>query len=148
VSLGSHQFLFSVHIDPSEMPAFCLRHDVDALLWQPRPSQDNDIWQHISTFNALGYVQASKRDKKFATCAPNFSYAALCECLRRVFIYRQPSPVDTVLFNRKQGRQVGQVAKQQVANLDTNDAVLGFRATNERLFVLTANNLFVLKVNN
>ncbi|RXN28526.1 nudC domain-containing 1 [Labeo rohita] len=147
VSLGSHQFLFSVHIDPSEMPAFCLRHDVDALLWQPRPNQD-DIWEHISTFNALGYVQASKRDKKFATCAPNFSYAALCECLRRVFIYRQPSPVDTVLFNRKQGRQVGQVAKQQVANLDTHDPVLGFRATNERLFVLTANNLFVLKVNN
>lgn len=99
-------------------------------------------------FLRLGYVQASKRDKKFATCAPNFSYAALCECLRRVFIYRQPLPVDTVLFNRKQGRQVGQVAKQQVANLDTNDPVLGFRATNERLFVLTANNLFVLKVNN
>ncbi|XP_058610296.1 nudC domain-containing protein 1 isoform X2 [Onychostoma macrolepis] len=148
VSLGSHQFLFSVHIDPSEMPAFSLRHDVDALLWQPRPNQDNGVWEHISTFNALGYVQASKRDKKFATCAPDFSYAALCECLRRVFIYRQPSPVDTVLFNRKQGRQVGQVAKQQVANLDTNDPVLGFRATNERLFVLTANNLFVLKVNN
>ncbi|XP_077051471.1 nudC domain-containing protein 1 [Siphateles boraxobius] len=148
VSLGSHQFLFSVHIDPSEMPAFCLRHDVDALLWQTRTNQDNNIWEHISTFNALGYVQASKRDKKFATCAPNFSYSALCECLRRVFIYRQPLPVDTVLFNRKQGRQVGQVAKQQVANLDTNDPVLGFRATNERLFVLTANNLFVLKVNN
>lgn len=54
VSLGSHQFLFSVHIDPSEMPAFCLRHDVDALLWQPRPNQDNNIWEHVSTFNALG----------------------------------------------------------------------------------------------
>ncbi|TRY58755.1 hypothetical protein DNTS_034586 [Danionella cerebrum] len=148
VSLGSHQFLFSVHIDPSETPAFCLRHDVDALLWQPRPDLDSSAWEHISTFNALGYVQASKRDKKFSTCAPNFSYAALCECLRRVFIYRQPSPVDTVLFNRKEGRQVGQVAKQQVANLDTNDPVLGFRATNERLFVLTSNNLFVLKVNN
>ncbi|XP_059412025.1 nudC domain-containing protein 1 [Carassius carassius] len=148
VSLGSNQFLFSVHIDPSEMPAFCLRHDVDALLWQPRPNQDSDIWEHISTFNALGYVQASKRDKKFATCAPNFSYAALCECLRRVFIYCQPSPVDTVLFNRKRGQQVGQVAKQQVTSLDTSDPVLGFRATNERLFVLTANNLFVLKVNN
>ena len=95
-----------------------------------------------------GYVQASKRDKKFATCAPNFSYAALAECLRRVFIYRQPSPVDTVLFNRKQGRQVGQVAKQQVASLESSDPVLGFRATNERLFVLTRNNLFILKVNN
>lgn len=95
-----------------------------------------------------GYVQASKREKKFATCAPNFSYASLCECLRRAFIYRQPSPVETVLFNRKQGRQVGQVAKQQVASLDSDKAVLGFRATNERLYILTSSNLFVLKVNN
>ncbi|KAL7883797.1 hypothetical protein SRHO_G00014550 [Serrasalmus rhombeus] len=148
VNLGSHQYLFTVDINPSEMPAFCLRHDVDALLWQPRPEQPNDLWKHTATFNALGYVQASKRDKKFATCAPNFSYAALAECLRRVFIYRQPSPVDTVLFNRKQGRQVGQVAKQQVASVESSDPVLGFRATNERLFVLTRNNLFILKVNN
>uniref|UniRef100_A0A3P8Y0V0 NudC domain-containing protein 1 n=1 Tax=Esox lucius TaxID=8010 RepID=A0A3P8Y0V0_ESOLU len=148
VNLGSHQFLFTVDLNPSEMPCFCLRHDVDALLWQPRPDKPSDMWEHIATFNALGYVQASKCDKKFATCPPNFSYAALGECLRRVFIYRQPSPVDTVLFNRKQGRQVGQVAKQQVASLDSNDLVLGFRATNERLFVLTLNNLFVLKINN
>ncbi|KAI1902012.1 hypothetical protein AGOR_G00040330 [Albula goreensis] len=148
VNLGSHQFLFSVDISPSEMPCFCLRHDVDALLWQPHPTQPDRMWEHIATFNALGYVQASKRDKKFSTCAPNFSYAALGECLRRVFIYRQPSPVDTVLFNRKQGRQVGQVSKQQVASLDTNDVVLGFRASNERLFVLTSRNLFVLRVNN
>ncbi|KAJ8268128.1 hypothetical protein COCON_G00133000 [Conger conger] len=148
VNLGSHQFLFAVDISQSEMPCFCLRHDVDALVWQPRPTQPDNMWEHIATFNALGYVQASKRDKKFSTCAPNFSYAALGECLRRVFIYRQPTPVDTVLFNRKQGRKVGQVAKQQVASLDSNDTVLGFRATNERLFVLTSRNLFVLRVNN
>lgn len=148
VNLGSHQYLFTVDVDPAEMPCLCLRHDVDALVWQPRPNQQGDMWEHVATFNALGYVQASKRDKKFATCAPNFSYATLGECLRRVFIYRQPSPIDTVLFNRKQGRQVGQVAKQQVASLDSNDPVLGFRATNERLFVLTSNNLFVLKINN
>uniref|UniRef100_A0A667XH25 NudC domain-containing protein 1 n=1 Tax=Myripristis murdjan TaxID=586833 RepID=A0A667XH25_9TELE len=148
VNLGSHQYLFTVDVNPSEMPCLCLRHDVDALVWQPRPDQPSNMWEHIATFNALGYVQASKRDKKFATCAPNFSYAALGECLRRAFIYRQPSPVDTVLFNRKQGRQVGQVAKQQVASLDSNEPILGFRATNERLFVLTSSNLFVLKVNN
>uniref|UniRef100_A0A3Q3AI60 NudC domain-containing protein 1 n=1 Tax=Kryptolebias marmoratus TaxID=37003 RepID=A0A3Q3AI60_KRYMA len=105
VNLGSHQYLFTVHVDPSEMPCLCLRHDVDALLWQPRPEQPANMWEHVATFNALGYVQASKRDKKFATCAPDFSFAALCECLRRAFIYRQPSPVETVLFNRKQGRQ-------------------------------------------
>ncbi|XP_019959970.2 nudC domain-containing protein 1 [Paralichthys olivaceus] len=148
VNLGSHQYLFTVDVNPSEMPCLCLRHDVDALVWQPRPDQPSNMWEHVATFNALGYVQASKRDKKFATCAPNFSYASLCECLRRAFIYRQPAPVETVLFNRKQGRQIGQVAKQQVASLDSDKPILGFRATNERLFILTSGNLFVLKVNN
>uniref|UniRef100_A0A3P9PHQ2 NudC domain-containing protein 1 n=1 Tax=Poecilia reticulata TaxID=8081 RepID=A0A3P9PHQ2_POERE len=146
VNLGGHQFLFSVDVDPSQMPCLCLRHDVDALVWQPRPDRPGDLWEHVATFNALGYVQASKRDRKFSTCAPDFSFAALCECLRRVFLYRQPSPVETVLFNRKQGRQVGQVAKQQVSSLDSDTAVLGFRASNERLFVLTSSRLFVLKV--
>ncbi|XP_036119845.1 nudC domain-containing protein 1 [Molossus molossus] len=146
VNLGSNQYLFSVIVDPKEMPCFCLRHDVDALLWQPHSSKQGEMWEHIATFNALGYVQASKRDKKFFACAPNHSYAALCECLRRVFIYRQPAPVCTVLYNRKEGRQVGQVAKQQVASLETNDPILGFQATNERLFVLTTRNLFLIKV--
>ncbi|XP_051928527.1 nudC domain-containing protein 1 [Hippocampus zosterae] len=148
VNLGSHQYLFTVTVDPAQMPCLCLRHDVDALLWQPRPDRPADMWEHVATFNALGYVQASKRDKKFSTCAPNYSYASLCECLRRAFIYRQPSPVDGVLFNRKLGREVGQVAKQQVASLDSDKPVLGFRATDERLFALTSGNLFVLKVNN
>ncbi|XP_044277789.1 nudC domain-containing protein 1 isoform X2 [Varanus komodoensis] len=144
VNLGSNQYLFSTVVDPKEMPCFCLRHDVDALLWQPRPDQQ-DKWEHISTFNALGYVQASKRDKKFMACAPDHSYSALCECLRRVFIYRQPTPLSTVLYNRKEGRQVGQVAKQLVATLETHDPVLGFQATNERLFVLTTKVLFIIK---
>ncbi|XP_022440287.1 nudC domain-containing protein 1 isoform X1 [Delphinapterus leucas] len=146
VNLGSNQYLFSVIVDPKEMPCFCLRHDVDALLWQPHSGNQDDMWEHIATFNALGYVQASKRDKKFFACAPNYSYAALCECLRRVFIYRQPTPMPTVLYNRKEGRQVGQVAKQQVASLETSDPILGFQATNERLFVLTTKNLFLIKV--
>nr|XP_034491365.1 nudC domain-containing protein 1-like [Marmota flaviventris] len=147
VNLGSNQYLFSVVVDPKEMPCFCLHHDIDALLWQPHSSKQDDMWEHIATFNALGYVQASKRDKKFFACAPNYSYAALCECLRRVFIYCQPTPMSTVLYNRKEGRHVGQVAKQQVASLETNDPILGFQATNERLFVLTTKNLFLIKVN-
>ncbi|NXA39289.1 NUDC1 protein, partial [Eudromia elegans] len=147
INLGSNQYLFSVVVDPKEMPCFCLRHDVDALLWQPHPDQPENMWEHIATFNALGYVQASKQDKKFMACAPNHSYAALCECLRRVFIYRQPTPLPTVLYNRKEGRQVGQVAKQLVATLEASDPILGFQATNERLFVLTTKTLFLIKVN-
>ncbi|KAF1487108.1 NudC domain-containing protein 1, partial [Megadyptes antipodes antipodes] len=147
INLGSNQYLFSVVVDPREMPCFCLRHDVDALLWQPHSDQPENMWEHIATFNALGYVQASKQDKKFMACAPDYSYAALCECLRRVFIYRQPTPLSTVLYNRKEGRQVGQVAKQLVATLEANDPILGFQATSERLFVLTTKTLFLIKVN-
>ncbi|KAM9235627.1 nudC domain-containing protein 1 [Leptosomus discolor] len=147
IHLGSNQYLFSVVVDPREMPCFCLRHDVDALLWQPHADQPENMWEHIATFNALGYVQASKQDKKFMACAPDYSYAALCECLRRVFIYRQPTPLSTVLYNRKEGRQVGQVAKQLVATLEANDPILGFQATRERLFVLTTKTLFLIKVN-
>ncbi|XP_017932995.1 nudC domain-containing protein 1 [Manacus vitellinus] len=147
INLGSNQYLFSVVVNPREMPCFCLRHDVDALLWQPHSDQPENMWEHIATFNALGYVQASKQDKKFMACAPDYSYAALCECLRRVFIYRQPTPLATVLYNRKEGRQVGQVAKQLVATLESNDPILGFQATNERLFVLTTKTLFLIKVN-
>ncbi|KAM6125965.1 LOW QUALITY PROTEIN: nudC domain-containing protein 1 [Pterocles gutturalis] len=143
INLGSNQYLFSVVVDPREMPCFCLRHDVDALLWQPHSDQPENMWEHIATFNALGYVQV-KQDKKFMACAPDYSYAA-CECLRRVFIYRQPTPA-TVLYNRKEGRQVGQVAKQLVATLEASDPILGFQATNERLFVLNKT-LFVIKVN-
>lgn len=54
VNLGGHQYLFTVDVDPSEMPCLCIRHDVDALVWQPRPSQPGDMWEHIATFNALG----------------------------------------------------------------------------------------------
>ncbi|KAG8570253.1 hypothetical protein GDO81_011168 [Engystomops pustulosus] len=147
VNLGGNQFLFSLEAAPELMPCFSLRHDVDALMWQPVSSQGDNLWDHAATFNALGYVQASKQDKKFFTCAPNFSYAALCECVRRIFIYRQPTPVSTVLYNRKEGRHVGQVAKQQVASLESSDPILGFQASNERLFVLTTKKLFVIRVN-
>ncbi|KAG9478620.1 hypothetical protein GDO78_012331 [Eleutherodactylus coqui] len=147
VNLGGNQFLFSLVATPEKMPCFSLRHDVDALLWQPVFSQGDALWEHAATFNALGYVQASKQDKKFFTCAPNFSYAALCECVRRIFIYRQPTPMSTVLYNRKEGRHVGQVAKQQVASLESSDPILGFQASNERLFVLTTKKVFVIRVN-
>lgn len=54
INLGSNQYLFSVVVDPREMPCFCLRHDVDALLWQPHSDQPENMWEHIATFNALG----------------------------------------------------------------------------------------------
>lgn len=55
----------------------CIRHDVDGLLWQP-PEVDNnllDSWtlEHVGTFSAMGYVQASKQQRKFTACPPGIS---------------------------------------------------------------------------
>lgn len=148
MNLGSSQYLFTVAVNPSEMPCLCIRYDVDAIVLQPHPEEPENTWEHIATFNALGYVQASKRDKKFVSCPPDFSYAVLCECVCRTFVYRQPSPLETVLFNRKRGRQIEKVAKQHLASLDSDQTILGFRATNQRVFILTRSSIFILKINN
>lgn len=54
MNLGSSQYLFTVIVDPSEMPCLCFRYDVDAIVLQPHPEQPENTWEHIATFNALG----------------------------------------------------------------------------------------------
>lgn len=103
-------------------------------------------WEHTATFNAFGYVQASKINKKFEGCAANFSYAFVADCSRHVYIYRQPAGILSPLRNRKTGRNVTAIAKQQVVSLDTTDDIHGVVATPERLFILTGKRLFVVRV--
>lgn len=38
--------------------------------------------EHTATFNALAYVVASKRDKKFITCSGDARVAAVSDCNR------------------------------------------------------------------
>jgi len=77
---------------------FCLRHDVDALVWQPSTNKEktDNYWNHIGTFDALGYVQASKEDRKFSTCSPDMSYAAISDSTKHVYIYHRPEEGATV----------------------------------------------------
>lgn len=70
VNLGSHQYLFTVDVNPSEMPCLCLRHDVDALVWQPRPDKPSNMWEHIATFNALGKSQSQNAHFLFGILVP------------------------------------------------------------------------------
>ena len=148
---ASHQWLFTAQLGQGHLPGVCLRHDVDGLLWQPKNldaiTEKESPWEHVGTFNALGYVQASKRQKKFASCAPNHAYAVLCDCVRHVYLYRQPAPVLSPLRNRKTGREVGAIAKQQLISLESVDNIMGVAATNERIFVMTSKVLHVIKVN-
>lgn len=139
--LAGRQFLFSSPSLPHSPPIFCLKHDVDALLWQPqRPTHDssNTIlgWSHMGTFNALAYVQAARQDKKFTVCPPSMKFAALCDCNRHVFVYLQP----------EEGVK-GNSAVQYVVTLQSVGDILGLQATDDDLiFVLKENELHVIVV--
>lgn len=141
VPLAGRQFLFSSPSLPQSLPIFCLKHDIDALLWQPRPltpdsSGTNLSWSHIGTFNALAYVQAAQRDKKFTVCPPNLKFAALCDCNRHIFIYLQP----------EEGVK-GNTATQYVVTVQSAGDILGLQATDDNLiFVLKENELHVVVV--
>lgn len=134
--LGGRQVLFSTIVN-SESPIFCVRHDVDALLWQPKEisSAAEFPCQHIGTLNALGYVQASKTDKKFINCSSDMAFAVICDCTRNVHVYLQPEDKSTT-------------ALQYVHSLSgNNNHILGLQATvNGLLFVLTTDELTVLKI--
>ncbi|CAN7975404.1 unnamed protein product [Ixodes persulcatus] len=153
INLSGHQWLFSLRPSPSLMPALCLRHDVDGLVWQPRSvAGEGDVdsfrMEHVATFHAFGYVQASKQDRKFETASPDFSFAALCDAARHVYLYRQPETLSSSqeVRNRKTGKEVSSIAKQHVVSLDQCDAILGMVASRRCLFVLSSNALYAVKL--
>jgi len=131
----------------------CLRHDVDGLVWQPEATSaaGDPRVEHEGTFNALGYVQASKQQRKFTVAPADMNYVAICDVSRHVYVYRQPSSTPLTgsqLRNRKSGQRVEKVAKQQVIALqDNKEEVVGAVATKSLLFVLTLNSVMVARIN-
>ncbi|KAF2903311.1 hypothetical protein ILUMI_02875 [Ignelater luminosus] len=145
-NLGSHHVLLTVKLSEDLPPAMAIRYDVDACLWQPIGSNDNFSLNHEATLLAFGYVQASKQQKKFCSCAPDLNYSVICESTRHVFIYRQNKPIGNAeLRNRTTGKRFGTIAQQQVVNV-SEDEILGIFAANNVLFLLTENSILVLKL--
>lgn len=149
-SLSGHKHLFNLQISPNGPCAICLRYDVDGLVWQPEThSTEGSIkTRHCGTFQALGYVQASKEMRKFSTAAPDMSYVALVDRIRHVYIYRQPAAIaaECDLRNRKSGQKVSQIAKQQVITLDNTDEIVGALATSRTLVILTTSSLHCIRI--
>jgi hypothetical protein len=69
----SGQLLFFTQCAPELAPAFCLRHDVDGLIWQPMGDGLEQPWKclHTAALQALGYIQASKEQRKFTVAPPS-----------------------------------------------------------------------------
>lgn len=119
-------------------------------MWQLGDDDSFDLatqpWRHVATFNAFGYVQASKQQKKFSTCPPDFSYAIISDCSKHCYIYRQPLAITSSIRNRKTGHQVTAVAKQQVISLEAAENIMGVQATNSYLFILTPTKLLAVNM--
>lgn len=142
-NISSHQVLFIAKIFDNTLPAFALRHDVDGCLWQPEINGDEFSLKHIGTLLAFGYIQASKQQRKFSSCAPDMSYSVICESSRHAFIYcQQKSVVSGELRNRTSGRKINSVAEQQVISLP-NDEVLGLFSSEKYLYLLFSNQLLL-----
>lgn len=148
--LSVHQYLFNIKIEPNEVPAIALRHDVDACIWQPYAQLINsETWpiKHQGTLMAFGYVQSSKQNRKFVTCPPNFTYSVVCEASRHIFIYRSATSEDCQLRKRNAGVMKNiKIGQQYVFNIDKYGEVIGINATNNYLFILTETSLIALQI--
>ncbi|VDD87361.1 unnamed protein product [Enterobius vermicularis] len=153
--ISGNPVLFTLSV-PREPRMFCIRMDVDGILWS-FSNQDNEPVFHKATFNALGYVQASKSQKKFSTCSPDFVYSAIVEDKRRAFIYWQSTPLDSDLRNRHTGRRVAGLSKQYLISVSNRgdfgeveaipDNIVGVYAGKNIFFLLTTCQLFAVTFN-
>lgn len=142
--LIGHQWLFYHKFDADHLPYFALRHDVDALIWEPKVASKFHI-EHIATFSALGYVQASKESKKFLNCSPDFEYAFIADSTNHIYIYKQPAKYEGVV-NRKTGVRP-KIAKQKIINLGTEYIkILGAIAFKGYLLILSSKKIFSIKI--
>jgi len=140
---------------PNSAPSFCLRHDVDGLIWQPMADDEilgnGNKWgcRHTATLHAFGYIQASKEHRKFTLCPPSNMYVAVCDAFRHVYIFRQPGCPSTgvQMVHRPSGRKVVNVARSQLLSLEDNEECLGAFATDTFLIILTASSLITIRIN-
>lgn len=65
VMLGSSNRVLFSEKEPFE-EVVCLRHDHDGCIWKIKENTDDDwYFEHVHTFPGIGYVEASKTNKKF-----------------------------------------------------------------------------------
>ncbi|XP_043481476.1 nudC domain-containing protein 1 [Leptopilina heterotoma] len=131
---SSNCILYTQKIKSGQM--LCFRHDHDGCIWTTKESDDEN-WnlEHIWTFPALGYVEASKTNKKFCISPSELSdtsFVAIVEHTRHVFIYQKPENNDVV-------------GKQFIVDFG-NKTILGAAWINKYLIVLTKDVLYCLRI--
>ncbi|KJE91512.1 hypothetical protein CAOG_02640 [Capsaspora owczarzaki ATCC 30864] len=162
LALDSAQFLFSTAASrlPSgsvALPAFAVRYNVDGVVFSVHPSQSQrSIAHHSATFNAFGYVQASKREKKFLGGAADGRFAFLCEASRHLFVFEQPGTTGSATSSSSSAKQTlpafplapsqATTARQFLAPIESGATVLGAAVVNRAILALTEDYLSVTRV--
>ena len=142
-NIGSRAFLFSTN-----RSEFALRHDVDALIWKPIETNDRFDLEHIDTLLAYGFVQASKTDKRFQNCAPDFSYSVITNSYSHLFIYlHSVKLMNSELRNRFTGKKYPNKAEQRVVHLPgSNVEIVGMYCANQYLYILTKSSFYIFNM--
>ncbi|KAJ2081116.1 hypothetical protein H4R24_002587 [Coemansia sp. RSA 988] len=115
----------------------CLKHDVDGISFSFSALSTNANPQHVSTFPALSYIQASKREKRFFYIDTEVGIAVLAEAQRRLYIYHQVSSPGA------------SSAAQNVLDLGGSDddaELLGMQLADKSLVVLRRNSICQIDV--
>lgn len=71
---------------------------------------------------------------------------AICDVKKHIYVYRQPTKIESCLRNRRTGEHVTHVAKQLVISLDPPQDILGAYATPSYLYVLTPQNFHAIRI--
>ena len=90
-------------------------------------------WMHSLTFDALGYVQASKQEHKFTTCSNTFKHTFITDCTSNVYIYERDEE------NKKEHSQF-------VASFKKSEKILGCQAIEKNCYVLTDKHINIVKL--
>ncbi|KAF1769430.1 hypothetical protein GCK72_001247 [Caenorhabditis remanei] len=139
--VSGSQVLF-VRRDCMKPANFCLRHDVDGILW----SFDSEAPSHVATLQAFGYVQASKTTRLWSGCSPNISLACIVEGNNRVLLYSQKVEISGSLSNRKTAQKVSHVSKQYLLRVDCSDPIRGVHLTETHIFAATKEHIHVAEL--
>lgn len=133
---------------PGFPKALAIRNDVDCCCWlQNHVQPSNDDWnlKHEGTLHAFGYVQASKKDRKYLSCSPDMNIAVISESVRHLFIYKK-SYSSAPGLRKRIGPQL-QIGQQKLVALDgSHGEILGLHVENEVIMLLTENSILCLQL--
>lgn len=88
VSAGGQEWISTAFSQPSSdsFPSVCLKMDVDGLVYAIERASPINV-KHIASFNALAFIQASKRDQRFIHHDPLNTFSIILEGSRNAYIY-------------------------------------------------------------